>query len=432
MIVICRECGLKYQIDPGKIKGDRARMKCKGCSAGIIITSSASADTSSHPSLLSREEEDYEAIEERVQGSLAAEIQKRSGIRLTTKAILLMLVVSLVPLFVYILLSVYNLSSELERDTNNSGQRAAKVISSEVNVWLTQNITALKMLAQQHDMQSMDRYRQGILLKALQKEYPWITFAFTTDLEGLNIARSDDKGLKDFSNRSYVKDITIEKKDMGWRTLIGRSSRKPSLVLSVPIEVGGETVGVLGASMSREAISQIISEYRKGDTGKAFLVDESGRVLAHANNEFVMNMKDFNSHGMVKAGRDNIKRVVEFTGDDNKEYLGFAHGTDLGWMLILQQEKEEAYRALHYAKIYACILVVLTVIAVAVIAYYAARSITRSLVSMTEAAHRVANGESGVEIASLSTDEVGDLADAINRMQESLSLSIRRLQMARR
>ena len=37
MVVICEECGLKYQIDPSKIKGDKARFNCKGCSTSIVV-----------------------------------------------------------------------------------------------------------------------------------------------------------------------------------------------------------------------------------------------------------------------------------------------------------------------------------------------------------------------------------------------------------
>ena len=37
MIVICEECGKKYRIDPEKIKGDKARFKCRSCSHVITV-----------------------------------------------------------------------------------------------------------------------------------------------------------------------------------------------------------------------------------------------------------------------------------------------------------------------------------------------------------------------------------------------------------
>ncbi|MBW2118996.1 MAG: zinc-ribbon domain-containing protein, partial [Deltaproteobacteria bacterium] len=38
MIVICEECGKKYQIDPSKIKGKAARFKCKACNHVITVS----------------------------------------------------------------------------------------------------------------------------------------------------------------------------------------------------------------------------------------------------------------------------------------------------------------------------------------------------------------------------------------------------------
>jgi HAMP domain-containing protein len=38
MIVICEECGKRYQIDAGKIKGRQARFNCKGCGHVVTVT----------------------------------------------------------------------------------------------------------------------------------------------------------------------------------------------------------------------------------------------------------------------------------------------------------------------------------------------------------------------------------------------------------
>ncbi len=38
MIVICEECGKKYDIDPAQIKGREAKAKCKSCGHVITVT----------------------------------------------------------------------------------------------------------------------------------------------------------------------------------------------------------------------------------------------------------------------------------------------------------------------------------------------------------------------------------------------------------
>jgi methyl-accepting chemotaxis protein len=51
--------------------------------------------------------------------------------------------------------------------------------------------------------------------------------------------------------------------------------------------------------------------------------------------------------------------------------------------------------------------------------------------SMTEVAERISVGDLDIEIESTSRDEIGELSEAISRMQESIRLSIERLRRRR-
>jgi len=61
-----------------------------------------------------------------------------------------------------------------------------------------------------------------------------------------------------------------------------------------------------------------------------------------------------------------------------------------------------------------------------IVAMYAHR-LTRKIRALTDVAERISVGEMGAEIQVKSKDEIGDLAEAIRRMQESIRLSIERL-----
>src|SRR3989339_685893 len=39
--IICDKCGKKYKVDETKIKGDSARLKCKGCDNVLTVTKDA-------------------------------------------------------------------------------------------------------------------------------------------------------------------------------------------------------------------------------------------------------------------------------------------------------------------------------------------------------------------------------------------------------
>jgi len=451
MIVICEECGKKYKIDPGKIKGEQARFKCKACSHIITVNKLESrrepeptvepetmdspvADSTEVPEETSDKSEPPSQVVEPSAPPVTDRIdrrKKKAGMGLTTKVILLMLLVSLLPGTIYFILSFRQANDRIVSDTTQMGIQTASVLADEVDEWLDKNIRVLNTVAQMPGIQSMNRFEQEILLQTVQKEYPWMYLVFTTDINGMNVARNDGKELKDYSDRQYVQDITSGK-DLTWQNLIGKTPKQPALVIAVPIRKNNQTIGVMAAAMTRDAISQRIANWRQGKTGYAFLVDQYGKVVSHQLKEFVEEQKDLSNHPLVKAANANKNGMIEFKDDNGRNEIGFAKTTQLGWTLAIQQAKNEAFAILKESQMFAFALMGATFIVVLIIAYIASRAIVTPIRKLTDAANRISVGELGVEIENKSKDEIGDLAEAITRMQDSIRLSIERLRRRRR
>ena len=151
-------------------------------------------------------------------------------------------------------------------------------LGEQVDAWIDNNVSVLRTAANLAEIVSMDREKQEPVLKAIQQEYPWMYLVFTLDADGMNVARDDGNLLKDYSDRQYYKDA-IGGKKLSWQTLIGKTSKKPALVLAVPVKDGDRLVGVIAAAMTIDVISANIANWRQGDTGFAFLVDEKGFVV---------------------------------------------------------------------------------------------------------------------------------------------------------
>ncbi len=429
MIVACEGCGLKYKIDPEKIKGESARIKCKGCSAIITVNKSRLQEEIKDQSSMT--DTGQASTDDTTTSSSVMDIPKRSGMGLTAKVIMLMLLVSIVPGAGYFGFSFKQSSDYIIEETTNAGVKVSEMLADGVDEWIDKNVRVLKTLADLPEMQSMDRYTQEDFLKVVQDKYPWMYLAFTTDLDGFNIARSDGKGLKDYSNRQYVKEVAEDNQALAWQTFIGKTSKKPALVLAVPIKDGDSTIGVLAAAMTREAITEVVTNYRQGVTGSVFIVDELGKVVAHQDHAFVSEQRDLASNPLVLAAKGQQNGMVEFKGAENRDLIGFSKVTKLGWVLAVQQEKSEAFAALKKAQNFAYILLAVTVVVIIMIAYLASRAIVTPIRRLTDAANRISVGELSVEIENTSSGEIGDLADAIVRMQDSIRLSISRLKRRR-
>lgn len=357
---------------------------------------------------------------------IAQPTKKRKGLGLATKVTLLMLLVSLLPGAIYFTASFRNTNNRIINETNEQGTLVSRLLTSEVDEWIDKNVRVLNALAKLPSIKSMNQFEQEEVLKSLQVEYPWMYLAFTTDTRGMNVARSDGKGLKDYSNRQYVKDV-VEGKDLAWQNLIGKTSKKPALVLAVPIKNEDKIIGVMAAAMTRDALSKLVTAFVPGETGSSFLVDEKTKAVAHQNNTYVLSQKDMRDHALVQAGQQKITKRIDFIDANGKEAMGFARSTKLGWILAIQQEKAEAFAALKEAQMFAYALLGGTVIIILLIAYFASRAIVKPIKRLTDAANRISVGDLEVQIINNSKDEIGDLADAIMRMQDSIHLSISRL-----
>jgi methyl-accepting chemotaxis protein len=272
----------------------------------------------------------------------------------------------------------------------------------------------------------MDRKRQELILKAIQQAYPWMYLVFTINESGVNVARSDHEALKDYSDRQYYKDA-ISGKEVGWETLIGKTSNLPALILAVPIKSQGKVIGVLANAMTVQDISQKVATWRQGTSGFAFLVDEKGKVIAHHIQEYYLKQRNLSQHPLVAAFMGGRNGSLSFAGDNGIPCIGYVCGTKYRWALAVQQEEQEALNTLWRMQQFAYLLLVVTVAVVLVVAWVLARSLVRPIKELTNAADRMSLGDLNVEIKTSARDEIGQLAEAIGRMQDSLRLSIDRL-----
>ena len=460
MEISCDTCGKKYRVDETKMKGEMARVKCKACNNLMVVTKprpevitepppapeifepSIPADFPEPPvtppqavprSVVERTaptvEEKPAAVKEDSSAFLSGQ-KIRFG--LFGKIIIVMLIVSLLPFAIFWGITLRETNQRVRTETEKLMAQTAKGLGEQVDAWIDNNVAVLRTAASLAEINSMNREEQEPVLKAIRQEYPWMYLVFTVGLDGMNVARDDGNALRDYSDRQYYKDI-IDGKKLSWQTLIGKTSKKPALVLAVPIKKGDRLVGVIAAAMTVDEISSNIANWRQGDTGLAFLVDEKGFVISHPNKQYVSKRKNLNSHPLIAGFRKKGWRTITstFNETDGQPAFGHVRSNNYGWALVLQQEEGEVFAAYNRTQEFALILLASTVVLVLIIAWFSARAIVTPIRKLTDAAERMSLGELNVKIDVKSKDEIGLLAQAVGRMQTSLRLAMNRLRRKR-
>ena len=439
MDLSCENCGKKYKIDENKLVKPVTRLKCRQCGEIISIAKPEEAVSVSSPPAPPEPPQSPPAPSPEPEKESPApdtakveKVKKSEGIRfgLVTKVILVMLFVSLVPFGLFLTMTFNQARQRLQEDTEALMAQTAEGLGSQVDEWVDKNLRVLRAAAGLPSVQSMDPAQQTPVMKAVHEACPYMYLVFVIDVNGQNIARSDDKALRDYADRLYYKEIA-DGKEIGWQTLMGRSSGKPALVLSVPIKKDGRLVGVMAGAMNIDDISKSVARWRKGETGFAFLVDETGKVIAHQVPQFVRTQKNLKNHPLVTAYRKRPQpQEVSFT-ENGESVQGFVRGNKFGWVLAIQQSDAEVFAAHKEAERFAVGLLAATVLLILLTAYLAARTLVRPINQLTDVAERISMGELNIDIQIRSRDEIGKLAQAVARMQTSLGMAIERLRSRR-
>ena len=441
MQVTCDYCGKIYKVDENKIKGEKARLKCRSCEHVIIVTKPEPASQAAapmpepkpapaSPARPAKPTEPRKVQEPVIEDQpVDADLGKRKvRFGLFTKIIVVMLIVSLLPLIIFWSITYKETVARLRNDTELLYTLTAQGLGNEVDNWIENNIWVLRSAAELPAIKSMNRENQEPILRDIQKKHPYMYLVFTVGLDGRNTARSDDVPLKDYSDRQYYKDI-IRGKQLAWQTLIGKTSKKPALVISLPITRGGQLVGVMAGAMTIDDISRYVARWRKGKTGYAFLIDEKGKVVAHQVNKYVVTQKNLSKYPLISEFRKGnwTTHSTQFENENGVSHYGHVRKIKRGWAIALQQENAEVFEPLKRVQKFAVILLIATIVIVSLIAWISARAIVTPIARLTDVAERMSLGDLNMQINIPSKDEIGLLAQAIKRMQTSLRLAMERL-----
>jgi len=359
--------------------------------------------------------------------------EKEIQFGIAAKILTAMLIVAIVPISVSWYINHLAMIEEMTEQVEAELTGVSENLTVYVNGWVEMNRRMLTQNAALESIRSMDPDSQNRALKTIPQTYPWTYLAFTCDPDGMNIGRSDDEPLKDYSDRVYVKQVQ-NGADLGQQVLVGKTSGVPALVLAAPIPGEADRLGgIIAIAMKISDISRRITGAKIGKTGFAFLLDATGKVIAHPSEEFSKTRKDLNTHPAFVALKSEGRNHIVFKDEAGKQVIAFAGRTDPGWIMVVQQDYAEAFLPVRLANRVGLIILLLTLIAVPLVAYPLSRRLTTPLRNLTDVADEFSQGALERKVPEIQRkDEIGALARAIERLGVSVKYAMERIERTNR
>lgn len=318
----------------------------------------------------------------------------------------------------------YQATKIIREDTQEKLALKAQGLQDSVSQWNEMNVLALQNLSKQPNMTSLDAKLQKPLLEQIVKTYKHLYLAHTTDLAGTNIARSDNKPANQYPDRLWLKGAKAGN-EITYQTLIGKTSKKPSLCLSSPIRQQATISGVAVTCSVLDEIVQQVGSVKIGETGYALIVDEMGRILAHPDANLISGdeLVDFKQYPPVKHLMAGNNGYFTFTDDRGTEWVAHGNRLENGWGVVILQQKAEAFMALQQFQQTAIAITILLAVGISILTWLIASYLVKPIQELTDAAIELSEGKLEKTVDIKRQDELGILGSSFNTMAEQLQES---------
>jgi len=385
MIVICEECGKKYRIDASKIKGTAARFKCRVCTHMILVSKPQSASPAEKVADFSATVTEVETakkqdsktepeinLDRSANGRTQVRPIRKTGVfNLRTKMLLLFLFIPLLLMAGVSFLYLWQLE--------------------EMSALLTEESTKIV------NQMAEDKIADLSTAVAIQCR--------------LYLLAHPELKKEDFMNDMGFKTLAVQKVGLTGYTALYEMP-DPNSVWRTWAHVNPKIISI-DMSTLKKPLGRNFPGFWKIYTG----VKGGKRSQGY----YTWQDKDgkFRDKFMVCTPVAGTAYVVAAT-----TYLDEFTGP-VKLMETRAQILTEKTRLITWAILGGTLLLI------GIIVFTYGQRLTGKIKSLTDVAERISIGDLGIEVETQSKDEIGELAEAISRMQDSIRLSIERLRRRR-
>lgn len=255
---------------------------------------------------------------------------------------------------------------------------------------------------------------------------------------------SNKDGKASFNNPEIVIPADEDSRTRPWYSVAQKSNRatlteayvdetSPYPMISVlsNIKTRGQSQGVIGGDISTKTVSDAMNKINFDGAGYVFLANATGKIIIHPETSlYDKNTKDLFQTAVniktpqlqevtTKKGVNAFVKFRQIEGLKNKD-----------WIIGIVVDKDSILAETNKIKRNAVIGTLLSVLLSSILLYLVMNHLViRPITSLTHVSNEISRGNLEEEIEGVERkDEIGELANAIQRLQKSLKITLSRLQ----
>ena len=194
----------------------------------------------------------------------------------------------------------------------------------------------------------------------------------------------------------------------------------PCITAARSFNSGGIHRGTLIVNVEESALADLITKSDERNIRKSYLVNTQGEILVH---------EDETQIGQMAQVFSDISPDIEndyFIRDGMQ--VNFSYLSTPGWYMISEVSLESVYQDINQLRDWFLIIFIIAIIAAVSISFYWLYRLMRPLDALRQAMHRMEKGEVGEHLDENCRNELGLLGRQFNKMSDSISHLIHRIQ----
>lgn len=380
------------------------------------------------------------------EASSAKEPRKKHRFTIRAKIMLLSVAVAMTPLLLSSGISAsISMKNGMESAYTLVEDRTDN-IASQVGDYVEEGYSVVETLAYSKDIRGMNPPEQVSVLREAADKNDALILLFEQNLEGMQVARSSGE-LGSRADRWWFKQEMQTKQPFVTKSYYSASTGEAVTSIIFPVfENSGSNnlIEILGADFSLAELQNIVDAYNTEDI-YTIILDGEGSVIAHIDQTEVTDIynyltctKTLQNNGTeesvpveipielqeaAQAVLNGESNTVEISSSAESEMAGHIlsyapveiPGDSDNWGVITVEKTSAAYASTYQLIRSILILTLVMIAAVILIAMFFARTLTRPLRKLSDAAEKIADGDLNVVLNAQSNDEIGDVSHAMSK-----------------
>ena len=350
--------------------------------------------------------------------------------------------VALLPLFigsfiVFFAVSYYMSSSALKSDADDMAKRTGQVAALQIEEKFQRSVMTVKGLVHNKAIIHGDRVQREAALAAMKEKEgeDFAMFAFS-DVDGHAFS---DKGVDmDRTSRGYIKQVRETKQPCITGPSVSGTSGKLITIIAYPVlDEQEQLVGIVYGTIELDSINSLVGDIKFFDTGRVYVADEDGLVVAYAQQPEDIGKMDLTQtetngktidqklvDGFKEAAGSKQQVVTQYRTSKDVDSLAVMTPVDLGyrhWVAVAVAPLSEVEASASTLMKTMLGLALLMLIIVSAVIVYISERLSKPVRTLRDECELINSGDLTKRPLCLdTTDELGALAHGFSDMRHTM------------